>query len=81
MANTTTYTDDDYIDIEKFIPSNLDDPGNGISAYKKCVDKLLDNKEKSDSLNLQVKSDDDDPDTVILVNENVRSDEEIEKEI
>ncbi|CAJ0870720.1 11684_t:CDS:2 [Entrophospora sp. SA101] len=47
---------DDYIDIEKFIPSNLDDPGNGISAYKKCVDKLLDNKEKSDSLNLQVKS-------------------------
>ncbi|CAJ0648713.1 8050_t:CDS:2 [Entrophospora sp. SA101] len=25
--------------------------------------------------------DDDDPDTVILVNENVRSDEEIEKEI
>ncbi|CAJ0829102.1 16122_t:CDS:2 [Entrophospora sp. SA101] len=99
--------DDDYIDIEKFIPSNLDDPGNGISAYKKCVDKLLDNKEKSDSLNLQVKrktttaaveftlvctpstigslntneGDDDDPDTVILVNENVRSDEEIEKEI
>ncbi|CAJ0830110.1 14059_t:CDS:2 [Entrophospora sp. SA101] len=47
---------DGYIDIEKFTPSNLDDAGDGIGAYKKRVDKLLDNKEKSDSLNLQVKS-------------------------
>ncbi|CAJ0830113.1 14060_t:CDS:2, partial [Entrophospora sp. SA101] len=73
---------DGYIDIEKFTPSNLDDAGDGIGAYKKRVDKLLDNKEKSDSLNLQTyEGDDDDPDTLILVNENVRSDEEIEKEI
>ncbi|CAJ0823158.1 12975_t:CDS:2 [Entrophospora sp. SA101] len=31
--------------------------------------------------NVDNNGDDDDPDTVILVNENVRSDEEIEKEI
>ncbi|CAJ0840630.1 892_t:CDS:2 [Entrophospora sp. SA101] len=81
-ATKTIVLNDGYIDIEKFTPSNLDDAGDGIGAYKKRVDKLLDNKEKSDSLNLQTyEGDDDDPDTLILVNENVRSDEEIEKEI